>query len=275
MDLGEVSIFPENMRFLKQLLLNDFVILAFIVLNALAIFFSGYPLEANVRHAVEWIDAICTIVFLAEAAVKLNTLGRKNYFESGWNTFDFLLVAISTPQLILWFTGAAVDSLGFVLVFRLFRIFRIFRLIKFIPDVHKIINGAKRAIKASSLILVVFLIFNFIIGIVSFNLFSNLAPEHFANPHLSIYSIFKIFTVEGWYEIPDTIAAGSDPWVGMAVRFYFINLLFIGGIFGLSLINSIFVDNMVADNNDEVEARITQLEKKIDRITELLEKKQV
>jgi uncharacterized small protein (DUF1192 family) len=33
------------------------------------------------------------------------------------------------------------------------------------------------------------------------------------------------------------------------------------------------VDNVVADNNDEVEARITQLEKETDRITELLEKK--
>ena len=34
----------------------------------------------------------------------------------------------------------------------------------------------------------------------------------------------------------------------------------------MSLVNSIFVDTMVADNNDEVLAKLSQLEQKIDRI---------
>lgn len=175
--------------------------------------------------------------------------------------------------MILWFAGASVEGLGIVLVLRLFRIFRIFRLIKFIPDVEKIISGAQRAIRASSLIIVVFLVFNFIVGIISFNIFEEIAPEYFSNPLISIYNIFKIFTVEGWYEIPDAIASSSSPLIGMLTRLFFINLLFIGGIFGLSLINSIFVDNMVSDNNDELELKIQTLEEKIDALTELVKKR--
>ena len=34
-------------------------------------------------------------------------------------------------------------------------------------------------------------------------------------------------------------------------------ILITGGIFGLSLVNSIFVDAMVADNNDEIEKKTT------------------
>ena len=39
-----------------------------------------------------------------------------------------------------------------------------------------------------------------------------------------------------------------------------------GGIFGLSLVNSIFVDAMVSDNNDEIEKKIVILDSKINEI---------
>lgn len=43
-------------------------------------------------------------------------------------------------------------------------------------------------------------------------------------------------------------------------------ILITGGIFGLSLVNSIFVDAMVQDNNDELEKKVDLLNKKIDRL---------
>ena len=42
--------------------------------------------------------------------------------------------------------------------------------------------------------------------------------------------------------------------------------MFLGGVIGLSLINSVFVDAMVSDNNDDLLERIDQLEEKIDRL---------
>jgi voltage-gated sodium channel len=39
-----------------------------------------------------------------------------------------------------------------------------------------------------------------------------------------------------------------------------------GGILGLSIVNSIFVDAMVSDNNDELENKIDLLNKKIDKL---------
>ena len=49
-------------------------------------------------------------------------------------------------------------------------------------------------------------------------------------------------------------------------RIYFSILLFMGGIIGMSLVNSIFVDAMAADNNDEVLEKLSQLERKLDQI---------
>ncbi len=45
-----------------------------------------------------------------------------------------------------------------------------------------------------------------------------------------------------------------------------LHLLFMGGIIGMSLVNSIFVDAMAADNNDEVLEKLSQLEKKLDKM---------
>lgn len=48
------------------------------------------------------------------------------------------------------------------------------------------------------------------------------------------------------------------------VYIYFIFIVLSGGILGLSLVNSIFVDAMISDNNEELEKKIDNLERKID-----------
>jgi voltage-gated sodium channel len=84
---------------------------------------------------------------------------------------------------------------------------------------------------------------------------------------LSFYTTFKIFTIEGWYEIPDLIAERmNNIWLAFGVKVYFVFLLFGGGIFGLSLINSIFVDSMMSDNNDELIHKLEKIQEKLDQM---------
>ena len=138
---------------------------------------------------------------------------------------------------------------------------------KFIPKIEELLNGVQRALKASVFILIGFFLYIFIIGVLSFSLFKNLSPEYFTDPLTSLYSTFKIFTVEGWAEIPDSIiqnATGST----FFIYLYFIFILLTGGIFGLSLVNSIFVDAMVSDNNDELEKKVDNLNLKLDKLLE-------
>ena len=72
--------------------------------------------------------------------------------------------------------------------------------------------------------------------------------------------MFRVFTVEGWTQIPDGIAAaaGSDVWTVVA-RLYFVAAVSIGGILGLSLANAVFVDQMTSDNTDPLQERIRLL----------------
>ena len=89
----------------------------------------------------------------------------------------------------------------------------------------------------------------------------------------SIYSIFRLFTIEGWYEIPAVITDYYDGsvWIEHLVKLYFSLLLIIGGVIGLSLVNSVFVDAMVSDNNDELNKEVAKLHEKIDSLTEKID----
>jgi len=247
---------------MKKLFINDKFILVLIVINAFTIFLSGFDIFTSVFN---FIDNLITSLFIIELGVKINEWGYKKYFSSNWNRFDFILIILSIPALLSHiFTFET--SVSFLLIFRLLRIFKSFRFFKFIPGIEELIKGVKRALKASLIILIGLAIYVFIIGNFSHFLFKDSAPEYFENPLTSLYTTFKIFTVEGWYEIPEKITDTYSEIQSFLTYFYFIFLLLTGGIFGLSLVNSIFVDAMVSDNNDKLEGKIDELSEKINKL---------
>lgn len=261
---------------ISTLLLQDSLILAIISINAIIIFLQGFTFSPALQHVFLHIDNIITLVFIWECVAKWKFLSRKSYFSSSWNVLDFILLIFALPSLFFWFAPEQSINLDYLLVMRLARVFKFFRFLRFFPHIEQLINGTKRALKASVVVLLGFFIFIFISAVITTFLFRESSPEFFGNPFISLYAIFKVFTVEGWYEIPETIAQNYSGIGSSFILFFFVMLLLLGGIFGLSLVNSIFVDAMVSDNNDELELRVKELqshieslEQKIDRLVEI------
>ena len=260
----------------KQLFLNDKFILFVILINACVIYaqVSGYE---NLYLSIA--DQLCTLIFLIEMIVKQREYGIREYWKDGWNRLDGTLVILSIPSIIAVFVPTVVSKMSVLLILRVLRVLRFFRIMHFFPNFGKIISGFKIAMRESYGVLLSFLVIIVIFGLLNCSLFSEADPEHFSTPMRSIYSVFQICTVEGWYEIPATVAYyyGDSTFVSHLVRAYFVFILIMGGIIGMSFINSVFVDAMVADNNDAVEAKIDSLNEKIDvlqkQITKLLEKR--
>ena len=255
----------------KKLLLRDTFILGVILVNAIVIFIQGF--DSGTSPWLDAMDNFLTLIFLAEAVVKIREWGSKQYFASSWNIFDFTLVLLAMPSLMAWAFAFNMVDMDYLLIFRILRIFKFFRFLRFVPNIDHLMNGVGRAAKASVVLVLGFFIFNFIVSLISCFMFRNLSPEFFKDPLVSLYSIFKIFTVEGWYEIPDSIVEEASPMATFFIRFYFVVLLFVGGIFGLSLVNSIFVDSMVMDNNDALEEKVMELQRKIDALIAIQGKK--
>lgn len=247
----------------KKIFLNDKIVLSLIIINALIIFIY----ESGISYPIIlFIDVFCTLFFLIEMIVKIRENGFRKYWSCGWNRLDFIIVILSTPSLLLMFIDNSIINLSIIQTFRLLRIFRVFRTFHFFPNINKITKGLLNALKQSRAILLGFIVIIIIFSLINCCLFKNVAPEYFDTPFKSIYTVFRLFTVEGWYEIPDTIAAATSPLIGKLSRLYFCLLLCGGGIIGMSFINSIFVDAMVEDNNDDIKEQLNRIEKKLEKL---------
>jgi voltage-gated sodium channel len=258
---------------LKRFFLSEWNMMTAIVLNAGVIFLLSFP-SLRDNQALLLADEFFIVLFILEALVKISELGSKAYFADRWNRFDFLVVVLSLPSLLIHFVD--IPDTSVFLLLRLLRLFRLVRFLKFIPHLGKIISGLGRAVRASVFVLLTLVMLNFILAILSCHLYGEQVPEFFGDPLISAYSIFQLFTIEGWNEISEAVAEKSThPFFTYAARFYIGLIVLVGGIFGLSLANAVFVDEMTIDNNDALEKRMEDLKAQIEEIKELLIKDDV
>ncbi|MFN8257947.1 MAG: ion transporter [Bacteroidales bacterium] len=259
---------------IASLFLNDHFILLLILVNSISLFAEGFhDLGAQSLFYIALIDSVITFLFLIEAVVKILHFGWKTYISLGWNQLDFILLVFSLPSIFLLIVHGSMEGLSFLLIFRVSRVFKFFRFFRFIPGFNQLLNGVKRALKTSVFVLFGFFVFNFIISVLSCYLFRDLSPEYFGNPLQAMYSIFRVFTIDGWYDIPDNITMNSSDFMAVFIKLYFVIILVIGGILGLSLVNSIFVDSMVMDNTDELERKVDLLNEKLESLIKKLQEK--
>lgn len=240
-------------------------ILLVIIVNSIVIFLQEY---GNTSLFVNILDASCTAIFIIEMFCKQKELGIKRYWTNGWNRMDGVLVFLSIPSLISYFVPAQLLDLSILLILRILRVFRFFRVVHLFPNFGSIIKNLWKALKDSVPIFFGFFILIIVFALFSCSLFKDSAPQYFGTPLDAIYSTFRLCTVEGWYDIPDALSQNLTPAQIAWVRIYFIIILIAGGIIGLSLVNSIFVDAMVSDNTDELESQVKCLNEKIDNLTE-------
>jgi len=254
---------------MKRFLLSERTTLSIVLLNVAAVFLQECGVDSV---ALSTIDIVCTVFFVVEMLLKHLDLGIKAYWRDGWNVLDGLVTIISLPALLAYFIPSVSDY-SFIIAFRALRVFKLFRAARRFPKLNELWGGFRLALRQSRAFLLGYFIIIVVVAMFNSALFGKASPEYFATPLDGIYSMFQMFTVEGWYEIPNAVVGDMAPvWLHI-VRIYFCLLLISGGIIGMSLINSIFVDALAADNNDDVKDKLNQLEKKLDTLQELLEKK--
>jgi voltage-gated sodium channel len=259
-------------RRFRDWLVSDRLVMTVIVINAVALVLHEMAARGTpARELWFWVDYFCVVFFLAEAVIKIRADGWPAYWQSGWNRFDFWVVVLSLPALLGPFLD--VQAFAFVLILRLGRLFRLFRVLRFIPNLDHLVAGIRRALRASVGVFLALVLVNLILAVMATLMFRDVDPEHFGNPIVAGYSIFQVFTVEGWNEIAENLAArasmtGGDN-VGLlvaGVRAFFVLAVLVGGILGLSLANAVFVDEMIMDNTEDLERKVDALTDEIRRL---------
>ena len=245
--------------------------LGLIILNSITIFLEE---SGIVNRYLYYLDLACTLAFIVEMVVKIRHFGWSAYWSSIWNKLDGFLVIASLPSVIaLFIPQASILDISIVLIFRVLRVLRFFRLFRIFPNFETIGRNFWKAMKDSTPVFLCFVLIVLVWSMVTCFFFKGVAPEYFGSPLESIYTAFRLCTIEGWYEIPDDISQLVSPFMGHIVRLYFVIIVILGGVIGISLVNSVFVDAMVSDNNDSLEAKVSSLQEQLDRIEQMLKEK--
>lgn len=243
----------------SSFLTNDTNVNGLIVLNFIVTFALQFQ-SLHFNPVLIGIDIFLTLIFGLELYIKIKRFGL-SFLKNSFELFDSFLIFFSVASLFFF---PFLDRMDFLLSLRIIRILKCTRLFKIIPNYKRLLINFKIAVKASTGLVTSLLVIILLLSVMLTIIYGSISPKYFGNPLESVYSVFRIFTIEGWYEIPNSISESLNPFFGILTKIIFSLIVFLGGIFGMSFISSIFVDEMAVDNNDEVINKLNELIKKIE-----------
>ncbi len=177
----------DNLRRFVEAEITQRIVIALIVINAIVIGLETWPAAMVAAGPVlVAIDRIALAVFVVELGAKL-VVYRLRFFRSGWNIFDFVVVAI-----------ALVPAGEGVSILRALRIFRAMRLLSAVPEMRRVIHGLFRAVPAMWSVIVLLGLLFYVSSVLATKLFGGTFPDWFGSIGHSLYSLFQIMTLESW-----------------------------------------------------------------------------
>jgi voltage-gated sodium channel len=173
-------------RLLDRPLVTRFIITV-ILINAVTLGLETVPVVmARAGALVLAIDRICLAIFVVEISARLYALGLR-FFRSGWNIFDFVIVAISL-----------IPASGSFSVLRAMRILRVLRVISVTPSLRRVVDGLGRALPGMGSVFLLILIIYYIAAVMATKLFGASFPQWFGGLDTTAFTLFQIMTLEGW-----------------------------------------------------------------------------
>jgi len=181
---SQISRLVESPRFIG-------LITALIVFNALTL-----GLETNATMVADYggflyvVDFILLLVFTLEIGLKLYAY-RSSFFRSGWNLFDFAIIAIA------WLPVS-----GPFVILRALRILRVLRLLSVAPQLRRVISAVGKSIPGMLSVIGVLCLIFYISAVLTTKLFGQhpdpRLQEWFGSIGSSAYTLFQIMTLESW-----------------------------------------------------------------------------
>jgi voltage-gated sodium channel len=227
----KVSLAARCQQIVEAPLFNQ-VIVGMILVNALAV-----GLETSIwvmEHfgtALGVVNQLVLTAFILEAAIKITSHGSRpwRYFASGWNCFDFTIIALS----LIPATGPLAT------LARLVRILRVLRLVSAFPELRTLVDTLLRSLPSMMHIAILMGIIFYIYGVAGYFLFHEIDPTHWRNLPIALLSLFRIVTFEDWTDIMYT-AMDAMPWAWL----YFVSFVVMGAFVMINLFIGVVLNNL-------------------------------
>lgn len=167
----------------------EMFIMSVILANAVVLGLMTSPtMDFYYGNLLYLLDRVFMGVFIVEMLLKIIAL-KKKFFKSGWNIFDLTIVAISSLPVLSSF-----------IVFRTFRLFRLFKYVSKFAKMDKLIKIFLELLPLFIAFMGIFVISFYVFAILAVNFYGT-SFAIFADLGVAMYSLVKMFLVEGWMGI--------------------------------------------------------------------------
>ncbi|MDH5377202.1 MAG: ion transporter [Gammaproteobacteria bacterium] len=222
-------------------------IIFIILLNAALIGMETYPgLSGQYGALLHSMDRFCLAVFVIEILLKITACGSKpqNFFKSGWNVFDFLIVAAAFVP--------GVENQTTVL--RLIRLLRVLRLLSALPSMQVMVMALLHSIPRVGQMGILASLLFYIYAVIGTTLFGQHDPQHWGTLHISLLSLFRTLTLEDW---TDLMYKGMElyPWAWI----YFVSFVLLATFVIFNMLIGIILSSM-----EEAQATVKRERQKAD-----------
>jgi voltage-gated sodium channel len=190
------------------------------------------------------LDRAVVAVFVVEIGSKLVAF-RGRFWRSGWNVFDFLVVAVSVIPAGEQFA-----------VLRALRVLRVLRLTTVVPQMRQVVGSLLGALPGMASIIGVLMLIFYVAGVMATKLFGEQFPDDFGSVAISMYTLFQIMTLESWSEAIVRPVMEIYPYAWL----FFIPFIVITAFAVLNLFMALIVDSMQKLHEAEWQEERAELE---------------
>ena len=162
--------------FIMSIILLDAVVIGFLTSGNIGLYFS---------NGLFLLDRLFMGIFIVEMFLKIYAL-KKNFFTSGWNIFDLIIVVVSS-----------VPANSAFIVLRTFRLFRLLKYIHHFSKMHNIVDVFIALLPTFASFLGIFTVFFYVFAIIAMSLYGDVFGS-FANLGSSMFTLLQVFTLDGW-----------------------------------------------------------------------------
>ncbi|MGD2118920.1 MAG: ion transporter [Chromatiales bacterium] len=243
-----------------------------IILSALVIGAKTYRIPPTVYDIVVILDMGITLFFLTEILIRMAAEDRFiNFFKSGWNIFDFLIVVASLVP---------IQDSETALLGRLLRVFRVLRLVSIIPELRVLLNAFMQAIPRMGYVSLLMFIIFYIYAAVGSMFFNHINAELWGNISIALLTLFRVATFEDWTDVMyETMDVFPLSWI------YYLSFIFIVAFVFLNMMIGIVLETLQREHEQfdreagegeagevhRIEQRTEHMDQRLQRIEALLE----
>ena len=251
----------ENFSRLRANKIFETFIVAIIIFSALVVGVKTYDIPPSVTQLVFVLDWLITAIFLVEITIRfLGEKRKKDFFRSGWNIFDTVIVLVSIIP---------IEDTEMAVIGRLIRIFRVLRMVSIIPELRILLTSLLKALPQLGYVMLLMFIIFYIYAAVGSTFFATINPDLWGDIAVSMLTLFRVMTFEDWTDVMyETMTVYSFSWIYYLSFIFFTAFAFLNMVIGI-VVNVMEKEHRADEQNQELD-KLCELQKELHEIKSVL-----